>query len=71
VREEGTVAVRIVYDHRTMDGGTVARALGALEKTFNDELLEEMCRLRDGKGAYPFQESVTVFAAGNTRMEAA
>jgi hypothetical protein len=44
VNEEGTVNVRIVYDHRVMDGSTVARALAALEEVFNGELLREMTR---------------------------
>ena len=42
VRENRTVAVRIVYDHRAMDGCTVARALAALEEVMNGELLQEM-----------------------------
>ena len=29
VRPDGTVPVRVVYDHRVMDGGTIARAPGA------------------------------------------
>jgi hypothetical protein len=50
VREDGTVSVRIVYDHRTMDGGTVARALAALEEVFNKEIPQEMSRLCAGTG---------------------
>jgi hypothetical protein len=42
VADDGTVTVRIVYDHRAMDGGTVARALAALEEVFNGELIQEM-----------------------------
>jgi hypothetical protein len=63
VQEDGTVAVRIVYDHRAMDGCTIARALAALEEVFNDELLQEMSRLCAGNGprengAVPFLGSV-------------
>jgi hypothetical protein len=65
------VTVRVVYDHRTMDGCTVARALGALEEVFNDELLKEMRCLCDGMAFNPSEESGTAFASGNTRREAA
>jgi hypothetical protein len=64
VREDGAVTVRIVYDHRTMNGGTVARALDALEEVFHDELLEEMRRVRAGTGVSTLQERVTALAAG-------
>ena len=30
--------VRIIYDHRVMDGSTVARALADLEEVLNHEL---------------------------------
>src|SRR5436190_1797257 len=32
IGEDGTVDVRIIYDHRVLDGSTVARALVDLEK---------------------------------------
>jgi hypothetical protein len=56
------VVVRIVYDHRAMDGCTIARALAALEEVFNGELLQEMSRLCAGnvlceKGTIPFPGS--------------
>jgi hypothetical protein len=38
VAEDGTVDVRVVYDHRVMDGATVARALAELENVLNHEL---------------------------------
>ncbi len=31
IADDGTVDVRIIYDHRVLDGATVARALGELE----------------------------------------
>ncbi len=46
IDEAGNVDVRIVYDHRVMDGGTVARALGMLEEVMNREVVDELCRLR-------------------------
>ncbi len=39
---DGQVSVRIVYDHRVMDGATVARALGYLETVLNGAILEEL-----------------------------
>jgi hypothetical protein len=70
VREDGTVAVRIVYDHRTMDGGTIARALAALEEVFNDELLQEMSGLCAGKGGCCSQERGTVPLSPSAQREA-
>jgi hypothetical protein len=45
VQADGSLAVRITYDHRVMDGPTVARALGLLEDVLHQEVLPE---LRDG-----------------------
>jgi hypothetical protein len=39
------VPVRIVYDHRVMDGATVARALGLLEDVLNTEICQELAGL--------------------------
>jgi hypothetical protein len=39
---DGRVAVRLIYDHRVMDGGTVARALEKLERVLNREMVEEL-----------------------------
>lgn len=45
IRPDGDVDVRIIYDHRTLDGGTVARALAAVEDTLLDEILPELREL--------------------------
>jgi hypothetical protein len=45
VEGDGSVPVRITYDHRVMDGPTVARALALLEDVLHQEVLPE---LRDG-----------------------
>lgn len=42
VIEDGRVTVRVVYDHRVMDGGTVARAQARLEEVMNREIVEEL-----------------------------
>jgi hypothetical protein len=42
IQENGDVQVRLIYDHRVMDGATVARALGRLDQILNGEILAEM-----------------------------
>jgi hypothetical protein len=42
ISPDGDVNVRIVYDHRVMDGATVARALARLEEILNTSLVEEL-----------------------------
>ena len=41
----GELNVRIVYDHRVLDGVTVARALHRLEEVLEDEVKEELRQL--------------------------
>jgi hypothetical protein len=47
IGEDGLVQARVIYDHRVMDGATVARALGRLEEVLNREILGELERCRD------------------------
>jgi hypothetical protein len=54
---DGRVDVRLVYDHRALDGATVARALAALEAELNGPVLAELrgpveppARDLDGRG---------------------
>lgn len=42
IHDNGDVQVRLIYDHRVMDGATVARALGRLEQVLNGEILAEL-----------------------------
>ncbi len=42
IQRNGDVQVRIIYDHRVMDGATVARALARLEHVLNGAILDEM-----------------------------
>jgi hypothetical protein len=46
IDERGQVAVRLVYDHRVLDGATIARALADLERVLNCEILAELRYLR-------------------------
>jgi hypothetical protein len=39
---DGAVDVRIIYDHRVMDGSTVARALADLERVLRNEIVSEL-----------------------------
>jgi hypothetical protein len=50
---DGRVAVRIVYDHRVMDGAMVARALEELEVILNTEILDELAALSGGASTDP------------------
>ena len=47
IADDGTVDVRITYDHRVLDGATVARALAELETVLNQQLpallMKETC----------------------------
>jgi hypothetical protein len=42
IAPDGAVDVRIVYDHRVMDGSTVARALADLERVLKHEIVAEL-----------------------------
>jgi hypothetical protein len=42
IRRSGIVTVRLIYDHRVLDGATVARALVELEQVLNEDLVVEL-----------------------------
>lgn len=42
IAPDGTVNVRLVYDHRVLDGATVARALARMEAVLNETILSEL-----------------------------
>lgn len=44
--DDGSVEVRVVYDHRVMDGPTVARALADLEEVLGGAILNELRYLK-------------------------
>ena len=50
IDEDGTVNVRILYDHRVMDGANVARALVRFEEILNEAIAAEVNQLA-GDGA--------------------
>jgi hypothetical protein len=42
LQPDGTLAVRLTYDHRVLDGGTAARALAELEEVLHTTILDEV-----------------------------
>jgi hypothetical protein len=42
ISKDGLLDVRIIYDHRVVNGATIARALGRLEEILNSEITEEV-----------------------------
>jgi len=46
IAPNGEVTVKIVYDHRVMDGRTVARALGTLEQVLRGQMVDELGAFR-------------------------
>jgi hypothetical protein len=60
IDRNGSLAVRIMYDHRVMDGATVARALGRMEEILNSVILEEIRSLAPaaaGPGTQPLRRA--------------
>jgi hypothetical protein len=47
IEHDGTVWVRLVYDHRVFDGATAARALGKLEEVLTGPILAELRDMSD------------------------
>jgi hypothetical protein len=43
IHPDGTVDVRIIYDHRVLDGACIARALNRLEQTLTGKIVDELC----------------------------
>ncbi|HEX3440176.1 MAG TPA: hypothetical protein VHT93_07510, partial [Pseudolabrys sp.] len=42
IDSDGSVNVRIIYDHRTLNGATVARVLARLEDILNSVVADEL-----------------------------
>lgn len=42
IQDNGDVTVRVVYDHRALDGATVARTLARLEEVLNLDIVAEL-----------------------------
>jgi hypothetical protein len=50
IADDGSVDVRVIYDHRVLDGATVARALEDLENVLNHELPEMLLKTANRNG---------------------
>jgi hypothetical protein len=75
IGDDGRVPVRIVYDHRVLDGAVVARVLGSLEDVLNGEILNELRELEspeavEGLHAVREQRSTAEGAAPRLRSAA-
>jgi hypothetical protein len=51
IEPDGTVDVRLIYDHRVLDGAPVARALADLERTLHRDILPELRSLQAADAA--------------------
>jgi hypothetical protein len=54
---DGFVNVRIIYDHRVLDGATVARALERLEAVLNGPVADEVRSTEDVADAVPMRSA--------------
>jgi hypothetical protein len=60
IDDNGDVAVRVVYDHRVMDGATVARALVRLDQVLNKDIAAELRELAGVPAPEPKKPEVIV-----------
>jgi hypothetical protein len=51
IAADGSVDVRLVYDHRVLDGATIARALGELQQMLMCEILVELRTMQPAEAA--------------------
>jgi len=63
IAEDGTVDVRIIYDHRVLDGASIARALGELENVLNNQMPRTLVPGQKPGNGWPRAEA-------NTRADA-
>lgn len=61
IAEDGTVTVRILYDHRVMDGANVARALERFEAILNGSVAAEVDAM---SGEAPSRDAAAIRTAG-------
>lgn len=64
IDRNGRVTARIMYDHRVMDGATIARALGRMEEILNSVILEELRSLPRAAAAAIGEPGPKAAAAG-------
>ena len=67
IDKSGRVTARIMYDHRVMDGATVARALGRMEEILNSVILDEvrsLPRVMSATNGEPAAKAAAVVGGG-------
>src|SRR5262249_41183540 len=52
---DGSLDVRLTYDHRVLDGASVARAMAALEEVLHGQILDELRALAAGQDSLPIE----------------
>jgi hypothetical protein len=70
IDRNGAVTTRIVYDHRVMDGPTIARALRRMEEILNSVILDEvrsLPRAAVGANSKPAPETAVLVAPSQTQ----
>lgn len=65
LRPDGTLDVRLMYDHRVMDGAFVARCLVKLEGILRDEVAKELSALRNACSLEQPRESSDLVASAS------
>jgi hypothetical protein len=51
IQPDGMVSVRLIYDHRVVDGATVARALACMESVLTGEIVQELEQAAQARAA--------------------
>jgi len=64
IDKNGRVTARIMYDHRVMDGATIARALGRMEEILNSVILDEIRSLPGAAAGAIVQSAPKAAAVG-------
>jgi hypothetical protein len=57
ITADGKVNVRVIYDHRSLDGATVAQALASLDNKLTVTILDELVRMKTESGPINYARS--------------
>ena len=71
IDDDGRVTVRLVYDHRVLDGSAVARFMEALEECLNGQLAAELVALAAAEAGPSRRQPAPVPSAGQLVDQAA
>lgn len=59
IGSDGSVLVRVIYDHRVLDGATVARVLARLEEILNSVITNELLEQHRDEGSRDVTENIS------------